>query len=109
MMTQCERCHDWFHYKCLEEDRVQEGEQPRTLEEQHLLYSNTSFICGGCKIIQEQKAEMEGWEKEGKGVEEGESAAGGGVEGGYFVVTARRLLAFVNLDLLKDKAPVSLD
>ena len=111
-MTQCEKCHDWFHYRCLEDDRVYEGGLPRTLDEQHEYFLNTPFFCGGCEIIQEQKAEMEGWEKEGEGVEESESAAGGGGEGGagegrYFVVIARRMHAYVNSELLKDN-PVSL-
>ena len=56
---------------------------------------------------------MLGWEKEEEGVEGDECAAGEGGEGGsaasgYFVVTARRLLAYVNSDLLEDNEPVSL-
>ena len=33
-MTECDTCHEWFHFECLEADRVLEGEQPRTLAQQ---------------------------------------------------------------------------
>ena len=112
-ITECDTCHEWFHFECLEADRVLEGEQPRTLAQQRLLYATAPYTCCACKQVLEEKSEMLGWEKEEEGMEGDECAAGEGGEGGsaasgYFVVTARCLLAYVNSDLLEDNEPVSL-